>query len=124
MTSPGKYAAIREVLQHYIDGSYRADINKLKTCFHPKAAMSGYLKRELDIGTPQPFYDELEGAKSSKDAGEDYQAEIGFIHVVGPIASAAVIEDNLLGTSYVNHFHLLEIEGTWRIISKIYTDVD
>ena len=58
-----------------------------------------------------------------KDAGENYQAEIGFIHIAGRIASAAIVEDSLLGVDYVNHFHLLKIEGQWRIVSKIYTDV-
>ena len=39
------------------------------------------------------------------------------------MASAGLVEDNLLGTNYVNHFHLLKIDDQWRIISKIYVDV-
>lgn len=123
MPSPSESAAIRHVLQQYINGSYTADTDLLKTCFHPDALMAGYLDGALDVGTPQPFYDELEATKSSKDAGENYQAEIGFIHIAGRIASAAIVEDSLLGVDYVNHFHLLKIEGQWRIVSKIYTDV-
>ena len=123
MPSPSDYAAVRRVLDQYIAGSHEADVNLLKTCFHPEAAMSGYLGGTLDVGTPQPFYDELAAATSSKESGEDYQAEIGFIQIAGPVASASIIEDNLLGVNYVNHFHLLRIEGEWRIISKIYTDI-
>ena len=60
---------------------------------------------------------------SSKDSGESYQAEIGIIHIAGPIASVAIIEDNLLGVDYVNHFHLLKFGGRWRIVSNMYTDI-
>jgi len=122
MESPVEYAAVRHLLQQYIEGSYTANVDLLKTCFHADAVMSGYLEDELDIGTPQPFYDELEAATSSREAGENYLGEIGFIHICGPIASASVVEANLLGVNYVNHFHLLKIEGAWRIVSKIYTD--
>ena len=123
MPAPSEYSAVRDVLERYISGSYTADVGRLKTCFHPDARMSGYLGDTLDIGTPQPFYDELEAATSSKESGENYQAEIGFIHIAGRMASASIIEDNLLQTNYVNHFQLLKIEGQWRIVGKIYTDV-
>ena len=84
--------------------------------------MSGYYRGDLDIDSPQPFYDQLESEPSSKRSGEAYQAEISFIHIAGRMASAGLVEANLLGSDYVNHFHLLKIEDEWRIISKIYVD--
>ena len=84
MESPVEYAAVRHLLQQYIEGSYTANVDLLKTCFHAEATMSGYLQAELDIGTPQPFYDELEAATSSREAGENYLGEIGFIDICGP----------------------------------------
>tara|TARA_Y100000588_G_scaffold40098_1_gene38369 strand:- start:92 stop:349 length:258 start_codon:yes stop_codon:yes gene_type:complete len=85
--------------------------------------MSGYYRGDLDIGSPQLFFDQLESELSSKSSGEDYKAEVTFIHIAGCMASAGLVEDNLLGTNYVNHFHLLKIDAQWRIISKIYVDV-
>ena len=104
-------------------GSYTADTDLLKRCFHPDALMSGYYRGDLEIGSPQPFFDQLESEPSSKSSGEDYQAEISFINIAGRMASAGVVEDNLLGANYVNHFHLLKIDDPWRIISKIDVDV-
>lgn len=123
MSSPADYAAIRDVLEKYIEGSYTADTGLLKTLFHPEAAMSGFMEGALDIGTPQPFYDELEEVPSAKESGEAYHAEIAFIHIAGSMASAGIVEENLLGVNYVNHFHLLKIDGAWKFISKIYVDV-
>jgi len=124
MPSPNEYAAVRRVLEQYIDASYTGNVPSLKTVFHPDALMAGYLDDELDIGTPEPFYEELAETPSAKETGDQYHAEIAFIHIAGPMASGAIIEDNLLGKNYVNHFHLLKIEGEWRIVSKIYTTVD
>ena len=124
MPSPNEYAAVRRVLEQYIEGSYTANVPLLKTVFHADALMSGYYEGELGIGSPEPFFEELLQVTSSKDAGEEYEAEVAFIHIAGTIASAAIVEDNLLGLNYVNHFHLLKIEGEWRIISKIYTIVE
>ena len=124
MPSPNEYAAVRRVLEQYIEGSYTANVPQLKNVFHADALMSGYYEGELGIGSPEPFFEELLQVTSSKDAGEEYEAEIAFIHITGTIASAAIVEDNLLGLNYVNHFHLLKIEGEWRIISKIYTIVE
>ena len=123
MPSPNDYASVRTVIDNYIKGSYTADTDLLKRCFHPNALMSGYSRGDLDIGSPQPFFDQLEFEQSSKSSGEDYQAEISFIHIAGCMASAGLVEDNLLGTNYVNHFHLLKIDDQWCIVSKIYVDV-
>ena len=34
---------VREVVQRYIDATYKADIPALKSCFHKDARMTGYL---------------------------------------------------------------------------------
>ena len=122
MQSPNNYASVRTVIENYIEGSFTADTDLLKRCFHPSALMSGYYRGDLDIDSPQPFYDQLESEPSSKRSGEAYQAEISFIHIAGRMASVGLVEANLLGSDYVNHFHLLKIEDEWRIISKIYVD--
>ena len=123
MPSPQDYKAIRQVLENYIAGSYTADTNLLKSLFHDEAMMSGFIGGSLDIGTPQPFYDELDENPSAKESGEDYSAEITFIHIAGDMASTGIVEDNLLGVNYVNHFHLLKMDGEWKIVNKIYTEV-
>ncbi len=124
MSATTEYAAVRHVLQQYIDASFTADVPSLKSVFHPDALMAGYLEGVLDVGSPEPFYVDLEENPSSQETGEPYRAEIVFIVVAGPIASAAVAEDDLMGFSFVNHFHLLKIDGKWRIVSKIYTSID
>ena len=124
MPATPEYAAVRKVLERYIAASYAGDVESLKDVFHTQALMAGYLDDNLDVGTPEPFYAELEENESSESTGEAYHAEISFVHISGQLASAAVVEDNLLGFNYVNHFHLLKIRGEWQIVSKIYRTID
>lgn len=44
MPSPMEYAAVRQVLDAYLDGSYTADTGLRKSQFHAAAAMCGYLE--------------------------------------------------------------------------------
>jgi len=122
MSTVKDYASVRTVIEDYIRGSFTADTALLKRCFHPDALMSGFYRGDLDIGSPQSFYDQLEAEPSAERSGEPYQAEISFIHIAGRVASAGLVEANLLGADYVNHFQLLKIEDDWRIISKVYVD--
>ena len=122
MSTVKDYASVRTVIEDYIRGSFTADTALLKRCCRPDALMSGFYRGDLDIGSPQPFYDQLEAEPSAERSGESYQAEISFIHIAGRVASAGLVEANLLGADYVNHFQLLKIEDDWRIISKVYVD--
>ena len=58
MSTVKDYASVRTVIEDYIRGSFTADTALLKRCFHPDALMSGFYCGDLDIGSPQPFYEE------------------------------------------------------------------
>jgi hypothetical protein len=53
--SPNDYASVRTVIENYIKGSYTADTDLLKGCFHPDALMSGYYRGDLEIGSRNHF---------------------------------------------------------------------
>lgn len=124
MASPSEVAAVRRVLENYIEASYTADVPLLRSTFHPDALMSGYYEGELGMGSPEPWFEELKGVTSPKDAGEAYEGEVVFIHIDGDVASAAITEENLFGLNFIDHFHLLKIDGDWLIVGKTYTVVD
>ena len=65
MSTVKDYASVRMVIEDYIRGSFTADTALLKRCFHPDALMSGFYCGDLDIGSPQTFYDQLEAEPSA-----------------------------------------------------------
>lgn len=113
--------AVREVVKLYIKGS-AGDVELLRSIFHPDALMNGYFNGHLGIGSPEPFFTEVSKLQGSPP-GEHYQGEIESIEVVGDVATARLVETDFLGSDFVDFFHLIRIEGEWKIMSKTYHQV-
>ncbi|MFZ0449936.1 MAG: nuclear transport factor 2 family protein [Desulfatiglandaceae bacterium] len=113
---------VRKVVQQYIDATYQGDANALRNCFHPKAVMTGYLQDQFLLGTPDPFFEEIEKNPSMAEGGAPYKGEIRFIDVVGNVASVTIKETGFAGTmAFTDYFHLIKVQGEWKIISKTFT---
>lgn len=116
MTTPTDLDGPRAAIEAYAEATRARDVAALKRVFHPTAVMSGWMGGTLLMGGPEPFYSELE----KNEVGEDYRWTIASLHVDGRIATGALVEENLLGTSFANHFHLIHDGDGWRIISKLW----
>lgn len=108
---------VREVVQAYVDATRRCDADGMRCVFHAQAAMNGYLGDKLMIGSPDPFFEAL-AAQTGPQSG--YRAVIEAIAVNGCTATATLREDGCLGAAFVNHFHLVEDSGSWRIVAKLF----
>ena len=108
--------AVAAVMDAYIAGTKNRDVAGLKAIFHKDAVMTGYLGLNLALGSPQPFYDALE----ANEIAPDYAAHVTSVEVTGATATGQIVEDNLLGLSFVNNFHLIREGDQWLIISKLF----
>ncbi len=107
----------KAVVDAYVTGTHNRDTALLKTIFHENAVMSGWLGPDMLVGGPEPFY----GALEANEVGADYTAEITQLDEMDQIATATLKEENLLGLSFTNLFHLIRLaDGTWRITSKLF----
>ena len=114
--------AVCEVVQKYIDGTYKGDVSALRECFHSKAVMNGYLNDQLVLGDPEPFFQEIENNPSMAEGGAPYQGEIASVDVAGNVASVTVKETGFAGTmSFTDYFHLIKVDDEWKIFSKTFT---
>lgn len=108
--------AVNAVVQTYITGTERSDADLLRSVFHETAMLAGYLGPDVLVGSPEPFLQAI----AERIVEPEYSAEITETHVIGRMATATIVEDNLYGLSFVTTFHLLNIEGKWIIISKLF----
>ena len=113
-------AAARAVIEEYIEACRVRSVERLKAIFHPDALMSGYLMEQRLIGSTQPFYDALLHAPADP-SGSRYQGEITSVDVIGRIASVTLQEQGFLGLNFTDYFHLLKIDGQWKIVAKTFT---
>jgi len=124
MNNHAETIEVKKVIQNYIDGTYEADIEKLKGVFHEKAVMNGYLGPALIMSDPSPFIEDISSSPSMKSNNDPYQAEIESILIEGDVASVVLSETGFRGdASLVDLFHLIKEDGSWRIISKTFTTV-
>ena len=109
------------VLQAYIDGSGELDRTKLAGCFHPKARMTGYLLGNAVVGTPELYLDDIERMARQGVSKEGYKAHFEGLTIQGSVASATVVMSGLAGLNFNDFMHLVEEDGRWSIISKLFT---
>jgi hypothetical protein len=120
----GAAAAVRAVMERYIEAVFKADVDTLRGLFHPVAVMSGYLGDKLLAGSPEPFLTDVGGRPSMEASGAPYTADILDIHASSLTAGLRLEETGFFGQfSFVNYFHLLKVDGEWKIISKTFQSV-
>lgn len=120
--------AVLKTLQLYMDGTYEGDVGKLRSAFHEKAVIGGYIHTPqsppegvLLFAPMEALYGHMQSAPSPKAAGAPYAARVGELSVRGNLARAVVYEDGLDGHDYVNELQLHRVKGSWLITSKAFS---
>jgi hypothetical protein len=120
MADSQKEEQVRAVLASYVEGCRLGDLDLLKKIFHPDAAMSGYLAGSLLVGGPEPFFQAVAGNPAPAASNAPYEASIEAVQVSGKMATGVLRESGFLGMDFVDYFQLLEIDGSWKIVSKLF----
>ena len=113
-----EYDEVRRVVQLFLDGEAKGDAAKLKEASHPDARMFGSVGgTRYDM--PIAEFVEL-AAKEPGDTGS-HRARIRSVQQTGDAAVAEVAEEGYWGSlSFIDYFQLARIEGTWRVVSKLF----
>ena len=112
--------AIEEVIGKYIEGGRTADSSIMKPAFHENAQMSGPAEDGAFSGPIQALYDYVD----SNGPAPDLKMRIVNITVSDERAASVVLHaDHWHGKNFTDHFQLLKMNGTWKILSKIYSEL-
>jgi hypothetical protein len=118
VTVVDEYDAICRTVQLCLDGEARGDVDKLRAAFHPDARMFGSLAGERYDVPIQELFDLA--ASAPADTGS-YRARILTVQQTGDAAFATVAEEGYWGTvSFVDYLSLAKVDGTWKIVSKLF----
>ncbi|OCN04470.1 hypothetical protein A4S06_02315 [Erysipelotrichaceae bacterium MTC7] len=113
---------ITELVDTYMQAVYNGDIETLQTIFYGDAAMYGYLNGYGVMATPQVFYDDINSKPTMKENGDDCQYVITHLQVEGNIASVCMQVEGFYGeATVIDMFHLMKIEGVWKITCKTFS---
>jgi hypothetical protein len=118
-TATDERTAIETVVQLYIDGASKGDAPKLKQAFHEKGWMFGSIAgQRFDA----PFATMIQEVTANPlDSDGSYKGRIISVDQTGEAAIATVEESGCWGNlSFVDYFTLAQIEGTWKIVNKVF----
>ena len=112
--------AIGEAIGKYIEGGRAADSSIMRPVFHENAQMSGPAEDGAFSGPIQALYDYVD----SNGPVPDLEMRIVNITVSDERAASVVLHaDHWHGKNFTDHFQLLKMDGTWKILSKIYSEL-
>ena len=106
-------------VQLYIDGVATGDAAKLEQAFHQDARMYGAVDgQRYDI----PISEMIKLVESQPaDTDGSFRASVRVVAEEGDAAIATVEEQGFWGVlSFVDYFSLARIEGSWKIVNKIF----
>ncbi len=117
---PEKHPA-QQVERRYIECSGTLDAQGLAACFSPDASLNGFLGPQAVAGSADLYIEDVQRMASAGTDMSAYKAAVTACDATGDIAAATVSMEGFAGTRFVDHLHLVQRDGEWRIVSKIFT---
>jgi hypothetical protein len=114
--------AVLETVQEYFSGLYAGDTAKLRSVFHEHAVLWGEVKGQPYLRALEDWLRAVRDRKSPQALGEPFAMEVIAVAVHGAVA-VATVRCPMLGYNYLDLLSLLHHDGTWRIASKVFTDI-
>lgn len=110
-------AAVRATVDTYLYGLKHNDVASFRKVFWPEAKLF-FLKKDQSLGelTQADWYRGFEKSAGKEEEGD---LRIVSVDVTGPGASVKV-EELYPGSKYTDYLSLLQIQGEWKIVNKIY----
>lgn len=96
-------------------------MESLKQAFRPEAIVSGYIGDELYVKPVEFLYQYVRENESPAKRGDPFVCRIEGRSITGRTAVATLVERAYLGYDYTTSLHLVEIEGRWWIVSKLFS---
>lgn len=91
-TNASELPAIAETVQHYFDGMYRRDTDRLRKAFHPKACLFGHLQGKVVHLPAEEWFRMVESRPVPAESGEPYDMRIVATDVTGEVATVKVAD--------------------------------
>ena len=111
-----EHKRIESTIQHYIDGARSGKGNDMKPAFHKDATIFGYIGSDLFAGPIQKLFD----WNDENGPATDIVSTIVQIDIEGSIATVRLESDNWTGHKFTDFFTLLKVDGSWKIMNKVF----
>jgi hypothetical protein len=117
-TVPTKdFEDVIETVSKYVEGLRIGNISDLSQAFHKDAVMYGFTNGKILGGPIKNLYDFVE----KNGTAPDIKTRLDVLAITPTTAVVRVdMEKDAIGADYTDFHTLIKIDGTWRIIAKVY----
>ena len=112
-----EYRAVEEAAEKFVKSVAEGNSKYAKELFIDESVLFGYLDGELEHGSIQQFYHNVDTVGG--DSG--FRARIDVIALEETVAVVRVLEENWGGRiDFTDYLLMLKIDGQWRCVAKAY----
>lgn len=112
-----EYQAVEEAAQKFVKSVAEGDSKYAKELFIDEAVLFGYLDGELEHGSIEQFYHNVD----SVGGGDEFKARIDVVAVEESLAVVRVLEEKWGGRiDFTDYLLLLKMNGEWKCVAKAY----
>lgn len=117
INSVADYEQVLAVVQGYIDGLYKGNVEDLKKVFHKDAVMYGFTSDELLGGTVNNLYDYIEKFGDAPNI----KSRLDVLHMTPTTAVVRVeLENDAADGNFTDYHSLIKIDGQWKVVAKLF----
>ncbi|MCM1168395.1 MAG: nuclear transport factor 2 family protein [Bacteroides sp.] len=118
MRAPIKeYEAVQAAAENFVKSVAEGDSRHAKKLFTDDAVLFGILDGELEHGSIEKFYKNVDTVA----AGKDFKARIDVVAVEETLAVVRVLEESWGGRiDFTDYLLLLKLNGEWKCVAKAY----
>lgn len=114
--------AIESLISKYFKGIFYGNTSSLETCFSINANIYGDINSSEYFKNVKEYIETVKIRKSPNDLGETLKMSIIGIDILGKIAMVK-LQVQMLGFNYYDYLSLFKINGEWKIVNKLFTNV-
>lgn len=118
MRSPiAEYAAVEAAAMKFVKSVAEGNSKYAKELFTTDAVLFGYLDGELEHGSIEQFYHNVD----TVGAGDDFKARIDIVSIEESVAVVRVLEERWGGRiDFTDYLLLMKMNGEWKCVAKAY----
>lgn len=118
MRSPiAEYAAVEAAAMKFVKSVAEGNSKYAKKLFTTDAVLFGYLDGELEHGSIEQFYHNVD----TVGAGDDFKARIDIVSIEESVAVVRVLEEKWGGRiDFTDYLLLMKMNGEWKCVAKAY----
>lgn len=118
MRSPiAEYAAVEAAAMKFVKSVAEGNSKYAKELFTTDAVLFGYLDGELEHGSIEQFYHNVD----TVGAGDDFKARIDIVSIEESVAVVRVLEEKWgRRIDFTDYLLLMKMNGEWKCVAKAY----